>query len=96
MDIAVISYVLLSLLCLIFLNIFLSSPFILRQLFGKESLRYSEFVVIVTGCDTGFGAMIATALTKLGFVVIATTLTKGGMNSNVNMMKCRFNKILAI
>lgn len=35
-------------------------------------------VVVVTGCDTGFGRMACEALAKEGYFVVATCLTKAG------------------
>ena len=52
--------------------------FILRLIFGKIAITYSSHIVVITGCDTGFGSMLSVALNQLGFYVISTTLTKEG------------------
>lgn len=59
-----------------------------RLLYGKVSIKFSDFIVIVTGCDTGFGAMLAIALHQKGYHVIATTLTKEGNIQSLDMHLC--------
>jgi NAD(P)-dependent dehydrogenase (short-subunit alcohol dehydrogenase family) len=41
-------------------------------------IDYSKHVVVITGCDSGFGAAACVQLKKLGFFVIATTITTKG------------------
>ena len=38
----------------------------------------SQNVVVVTGCDTGFGLLASSALSQAGYPVIAACLTKEG------------------
>jgi NAD(P)-dependent dehydrogenase (short-subunit alcohol dehydrogenase family) len=52
----------------------------IRKLFhsGKAVLNPRCLVVVVTGCDTGFGEMAAIRLSKQGFQVVAGCLTEEG------------------
>ena len=61
----------------LFLNPFF---FISRLLFPRKklSLNTNELIVIITGCDSGIGNLLAKELIKCGYVVIATCLTKEG------------------
>jgi len=47
----------------------------------KFSLIYSENVVLITGCDTGFGYMSSLFLAEKGFQVISACLTEAGRRS---------------
>ena len=47
----------------------------------KANISPSKYVVVITGCDTGFGEMAATQLSKLNFHVVAACLTPAGMES---------------
>ena len=44
----------------------------------KVKLDKSKCIVVITGCDTGFGNMAALSLSKQGFQVIATCMTTAG------------------
>lgn len=50
----------------------------------KKHLETSELAVVITGCDTGFGNLLAKELHSLGFKVVATFLTEEGMKSLQN------------
>lgn len=45
------------------------------------SLSPSENVVVITGCDSGFGLATATKLHDLGYIVVACCLTPKGVES---------------
>eukprot|EP00592_Proboscia_alata_P006738 CAMPEP_0194354280 /NCGR_PEP_ID=MMETSP0174-20130528/2472_1 /TAXON_ID=216777 /ORGANISM="Proboscia alata, Strain PI-D3" /LENGTH=401 /DNA_ID=CAMNT_0039123177 /DNA_START=206 /DNA_END=1411 /DNA_ORIENTATION=+ len=49
---------------------------------GKNSKF--ELAVCITGCDSGFGKLLASKLSSRGFVVFAGCLTEGGMKSVKN------------
>ena len=71
--------VIILVLVLLLLLIALNSRHILRIIHGKISKSsYSNLVIVITGCDSGFGLMLSIALRKLGFYIIASTLTKEG------------------
>jgi NAD(P)-dependent dehydrogenase (short-subunit alcohol dehydrogenase family) len=61
---------------------FLLTPFFLLQriIYSRKvlSLNKNDLVVVITGCDTGMGNMLAKELINLGYIVIATCLTKEG------------------
>jgi hypothetical protein len=63
----------------------LNSVVFLRLVNGKLKLRYSELMVVVTGCDSGFGLMLSLALTKIGFFVVSVVLTQEGI---LNIIFC--------
>jgi NAD(P)-dependent dehydrogenase (short-subunit alcohol dehydrogenase family) len=44
----------------------------------KIKLIAKNYVIVITGCDSGFGLMTATKLSSMGFNVIAACLTKEG------------------
>jgi NADP-dependent 3-hydroxy acid dehydrogenase YdfG len=51
---------------------------------GREFIKPSERsnkVVVITGCDTGFGFLLSQELHKQGFLVVAACLTKEGCAS---------------
>eukprot|EP01041_Mallomonas_annulata_P008241 gene8241-16945_t len=58
----------------------ISSIFIFQRLIRlrKHSKSPAQCIILITGCDSGFGALTALELTKLGYKVIATSLTKEG------------------
>lgn len=47
----------------------------------KTSMSYSSFVIVITGCDSGFGEICAHQFTKLGFHVVAGCLTSNGVSN---------------
>ena len=54
----------------------------IRQIFKrKASINPGQSVVVITGCDSGFGEMAAIQIQKLGFHVIACCLTEKGINN---------------
>lgn len=67
-----------TIISIVFFLLLVNLPSLYRLLYGKVSIKFSDFIIIVTGCDTGFGAMLALALHQIGYFVIATTLTKEG------------------
>jgi hypothetical protein len=74
-------------LCLIFTLIsyvLLNSVTFYRFINGKHKLKYENYIVVVTGCDTGFGNMLSLSLSKLGFFVVSLVLTKEGKCSVIN------------
>jgi len=53
-----------------------------RVFYGKlKNFKYSEHVVLITGCDTGFGNMMATQYSKMGFYVIACSYSESSVTS---------------
>lgn len=63
---------------------------------SKIKLRPAENIVVITGCDTGFGLMLANRLAKMGFKVVAACLTKEGVERLQNTVslavKCDMTK----
>lgn len=51
---------------------------------SKLNLKPGENIVVITGCDSGFGLMLAKRLAKMGFHVIAACLTKEGVENLKN------------
>ena len=47
----------------------------------KANINPSQSVVVITGCDSGFGEMSAIQIQKLGFHVIACCLTEKGVKN---------------
>ena len=45
----------------------------------KVSLHPAENIVVITGCDSGFGEMTSRALARLGYKVISGCLTDDGI-----------------
>eukprot|EP01036_Dinobryon_divergens_P027080 gene27080-35794_t len=60
----------------------LAPIFILLYLRSKKKLKLNSkrLIVVVTGCDSGFGLTTTEILSKLGFQVVAACLTKKGMD----------------
>lgn len=54
--------------------------YFIRILFhsGKAQINPKSLVVVITGCDSGFGELSAVRLSQLGFNVVAGCLTKDG------------------
>lgn len=54
--------------------------FVIQKLFysGKVTRSSNTQIVLITGCDTGFGAMASEKLTSLGYIVISACLTDEG------------------
>ena len=51
----------------------------IRWLLGKRRVgKYNDKFVFITGCDTGFGNLLAKRLDQLGFYVFAGCLTDNG------------------
>ena len=50
--------------------------------FSKSNVKidYSKNVIVITGCDSGFGESAALQLSKLGFKVVACCLTTKGVD----------------
>ena len=46
-----------------------------------KDLKKEECLVLITGCDTGFGHMLALALTARGYPVVATCYTTAGIKA---------------
>ena len=57
--------------------LFISGP-INRMFKGKSPHEPSESVVLITGCDSGFGLYMAKKLRKKGYIVVSTCLTEEG------------------
>lgn len=66
---------------------------LLRTLFsfilGLRYIEGSGKVVVVTGCDTGFGRGVALKLDKLGFYVIAACLTEAAVKELNSFLRGR-------
>ena len=56
------------------------SYFFERYFSKKLNLQPEKLVIVVTGCDTGFGQMVSTKLASLGFHVISGCLTQEGVD----------------
>jgi hypothetical protein len=52
----------------------------------KVSLRPAENIIVITGCDSGFGEMTSRALAKLGFKVVSACLTDDGIQRLKNVV----------
>ena len=61
----------------LFLN---AVSYLIRATFhsGKAQINPHSLVVVITGCDSGFGELSAVRLSKHGFKVVAGCLTKEG------------------
>jgi NAD(P)-dependent dehydrogenase (short-subunit alcohol dehydrogenase family) len=72
--------------------------YILEKLFQSKisSTIYRQNVVVITGCDSGFGEMLSKKLSTMGFRVISTCLTDDGMKRLTNIVsltvKCNITK----
>ena len=66
-----------TLLCLTYLTYAVSLNFLNRYR-NKHELTTRKLVVI-TGCDSGFGLASSKELHKLGYVVLSTCLTDSGV-----------------
>ena len=77
-----------AIILMVVIFLVINFPRFSRLLYGKVSIKFSSYIVIVTGCDTGFGALLAIALHHKGYFVIATTLTKEGNTQSLNMQLC--------
>lgn len=49
-----------------------------QSLHRKVSIDFSKQVVVITGCDSGFGEMSSRRLSKLGFKVISGCISTDG------------------
>ena len=56
----------------------------LKSLF-KASVDPRRSIVVITGCDSGFGQLTVNLLQPLGYIIVATCLTKGGMKQYKDM-----------
>lgn len=58
---------------LVFVYIAFSVNSVHRLIYGKlgKRFRFAEHVVLITGCDSGFGQMMALQYSKMGFFVVA-------------------------
>ncbi len=53
--------------------------------FVKASVDPRRSIVVITGCDSGFGKLTVNLLSPLGYIVVATCLTKDGMKQYKDM-----------
>jgi NADP-dependent 3-hydroxy acid dehydrogenase YdfG len=51
----------------------------------KASVDPRRSIVVITGCDSGFGQLTVNLLQPLGYIIVATCLTKGGMKQYKDM-----------
>lgn len=72
-DVAIASLVLALLLVLVTLVAFASTP-------PRVAVDPSRSVVVITGCDSGFGLGVVEKLLPQGFRIIATCMTEEGIN----------------
>ena len=57
----------------------ISAWYLYRWYRNKQTIsKYNERYVVITGCDSGFGNMLAKKLDELGFHVFAGCLTEQG------------------
>lgn len=67
-----------------------------RWVFGKIEINPSQNVIVITGCDSGFGQTIALELSSKGFLVVACCLTLEGqlfLREKVHLsLKCDVTK----
>ncbi|XP_049511927.1 estradiol 17-beta-dehydrogenase 2-like [Dermacentor silvarum] len=54
-----------------------------RQLFFNGLVSHKGKAVLITGCDTGFGHLLADRLAKDGFLVFAGCLDASGTGANI-------------
>ena len=68
---------------LVGLVLFLNLLFFLWEKFRNKKVtrRPAESIVVITGCDTGFGEMTSRKLTKMGYKVISACLTDEGVKN---------------
>lgn len=54
--------------------------FVVEQMFfsGKAQVDPSKSVIVITGCDSGFGEMTSRRLSAMGFKVVSACLTEEG------------------
>jgi dehydrogenase/reductase SDR family protein 9 len=73
---------------LVFLVLSLNIVFFLFEKFRNKKItrRPSETIIVITGCDSGFGEMASRALAKLGYKVVAACLTDDGMKRLKNVV----------
>jgi hypothetical protein len=61
--------------------------FLLEKIRNKKISRHpAETIVVITGCDSGFGEMTSRALTKLGYKVVSACLTDEGVQRLQNVV----------
>ena len=53
--------------------------------FIKASIDPRRSIVVITGCDSGFGQLTVNLLSPLGYIVVATCFTKDGMKQYKDM-----------
>lgn len=58
-------------------SLFYSSPL---------SLNPSKLIIVITGCDSGFGELLSKKFSKLGFLVISGCLTNQGIENLSNIV----------
>mmetsp|Transcript_176 Transcript_176/g.218 ORF Transcript_176/g.218 Transcript_176/m.218 type:complete len:347 (+) Transcript_176:38-1078(+) len=77
--------ILASIAFILLFSLFLVSDcgsFILDNVKGQlKSVVPEENIILITGCDTGFGAMASIELTKSGYNVVSACLTEDGKKS---------------
>ena len=64
---------------LLYILVVISGLYLYRWHRHKQTIgKYDERYVVITGCDSGFGNMLAKKLDELGFHVFAGCLTEQG------------------
>lgn len=64
------------------LILFLNGMFFLLERYfysGKAAVDPSKQIVVITGCDSGFGEMTSRRLAVMGYHVVSACLTEEGM-----------------
>lgn len=46
---------------------------------GRVNIDYKKHIIVITGCDTGFGRLAAIRLSEMGFHVVALCMTDDGV-----------------
>jgi len=82
---------------LLYMLAVISTWYLYRWYRNKQTIsKYDERYVVITGCDSGFGNMLAKKLDELGFHVFAGCLTEQGCIQLNNETSTNFFFIISI
>ena len=80
---------------LLYMLAVISAWYLYRWYRNKQTIsKYNERYVVITGCDSGFGNMLAKKLDELGFHVFAGCLTEQGCVQLSNETSTNVNTVL--